>query len=355
MKKNLLALLVCFLSAHSPALSQYADLLNNRDITWVAEYISDFSLNPVKYSFRFFEDNDYIPDNELNIIHLNVLPGEGGLYEEQDMERYFTRKIFKSINDGEFELFEDEALELPVAQDEFRSAMTRVDTVATDADNFNGPGYRIVRNDLSYEEIELFKVRQVFYFNNAEKKFGSRVLAIAPMIQKRDLDGNYIETAPLVWLKIAPPPKIKEKASPLDFSYAFETKMNGNAPELQGFLPKKGRMDFLTLIVNEVARPTHRVLDRRFEPIDPANLQAYVLITDTVTTFDPELYEQKTLILPTNAIKDVERIGFVQHWYYDDRKKQFFNRIVALVPLIGVVDEREIKYLKPLFYMMEDN
>lgn len=169
------------------------------------------------------------------------------------------------------------------------------------------------------------------------------------------MDGNYIETIPLVWLKIENPPRSREKVVPDDFTYVFETKMKGNAPGLQGFVAKKGRMDFLTLIVNEVAKPSHQVLNKNFQPIEPAKLQSFVLSTDTVTTFNPETYEEKTEIIQRNAIKDVERIGFVQQWFYDDRKKMLFNRVVAMTPLLMVKDaEGRFQFTKPLFYLLNE-
>jgi hypothetical protein len=165
--------------------------------------------------------------------------------------------------------------------------------------------------------------------------------------------GDFLEYQPLAWLKIEIPPKNWEKAEPQDFSYVFETKMKNNAPRLSDFAVKKGRMDFLMLIVNEVAKPSHLILDSELEAIDPAKLQGYVLTTDTVTTYDAVTYEEKTEIVQRNAIKDVEQIGFVQQWFFDDRKRLFFNRVTALAPLVAVKDpEGNVQYNKVLFYMM---
>ena len=354
MKEKFFALLTGTLGFLSPALAQYVDLMNDRNISWVAEYTTDFALDPVTYTYRFFEDN-YESKNELNIIELRILPTTSGLYHEQDLERYFGQQIFTAIREGTFALFEDETLETPMPKETLTSRLIKVDTVITDMDDYDGMGYQIVRNDLTYSEIVAFRVRQGFYFNQTEKKFGSRILALAPLLDKKDYDGNFLETVPLVWLKIENPPKNWDKTLSGGFPYSFETKMKGNAPEPPGFVIKKGRMDFLTLIVNEVAKPSHRVFDKYFEPIDPAKLQGYVLSTDTVSTFNPETYEEKIEIIQRNAIKDVERISFVQHWFFDDRKKMLVNRIVAVAPLIAVKDtEGNFQYSKPLFYIMNE-
>lgn len=354
MKEKLLTL-TGILAILCPGLAQYPDLLNDRNISWVAESTADFSFNPVTYTFRFFGESEYEQNNELNVIQLSIPPIVAGLYQEQDLEQYFSKQIFTALREGAYPLFEDEALEIPLPKETLDMRLAKVDTVAYDTDDFNDTGWRIITNDLSSGEIVAFRVRQVYYYDKVAKLFGSRILAMAPLIDKRDESGNYIETMPLVWMKIEHPPKNRDKMSPTEYSYVFETKMKGNAPKLQGFMPKKGRMDFLTFIVNEVAQPSHRIFDHQFIAIDPVNLQGYVLSTDTVSTYNPETSEEKTEIIQRNAIRDVERICFVQQWFYDDRKKLFFNRIVAIAPLRSVKDpEGNVQYRMPLFYMINE-
>lgn len=356
MKEKTFALLTVFISAFSPALAQYADLLGDKNISWVAEYTADFSLNPVTYTFRFFTESEYEPNNDLNIIKLNIEPGNTGLYLPMDMERYFSTQIFKATKNGVFALFDDEALEIPVSQEEYIRRLTKIDTVVTSAsDSFDRVDYMVISNELTAEAIVSFRVRQVFFYNKTEKKFGSRMIALSPLVDVKDSEGNFIETKSLIWIKIENPSKNGDKTIPGDLPYAFETKMIGNAPDFKGFALKKGRMDFLTMIVNEVAKPSRTILDSNFEPINPGLLQGFVQTIDTVTRRDPSTWEETTEIIQRNAIKDVERIGFVQQWFFDDRKKLFSNRVVAVAPLLRVKDaEGFFQYSKPLFYIMNE-
>ena len=181
------------------------------------------------------------------------------------------------------------------------------------------------------------------------------MIALSPLVDVKDSEGNFIETKSLIWIKIENPSKNSDKTIPGDLPYAFETKMIGNAPGFNGFALKKGRMDFLTMIVNEVAKPSRTILDSNFEPINPGLLQGFVQTIDTVTRRDPSTWEETTEIIQRNAIKDVERIGFVQQWFFDDRKKLFSNRVVAVAPLLRVKDaEGFFQYSKPLFYIMNE-
>lgn len=355
--KEKTVVILTFLCFHSfVASAQYDDLLDDRAIGWVAEYTADFSLNPVTYNFRFYDESDYEPDNELNVITLSALPKASGLYQHQDLEQFFSQKIFNAARNGVFALFKDEALEEPLDTVEFALRLIKIDTVYASApESFEQPDFSIVRNDITYDQIVFFRVRQVFFFNKTEKKFGSRLLALAPLVDKKDADGNYLETVPLVWIKFDSPAKNREKMFAEGALYAFETKMQGNAPGYKGFSLKKGRMDFLSLIVDEVARPTRPVFNNNFESIQPASLQGLVQSIDTVTTRDPETREERTEIIQRNAIKDVERISFVQQWFYDDRKKVFFNRVTAIAPVVVVKDrEGNPQFKKPLFYWMNE-
>lgn len=353
MKEKFFAFLPGVFGMLSPTLAQYADLLNDRNISWVAEYTTEFTLSPLNGQSMYY-DIGYEADNELNVMQLSDIPQANGLFKEQQIDRYFSKKMLDAIREDGYLLFEDEQLEIPIAGDKIPEYMIRIDTIAgPDPESYDEPGFVIVQNEISPGDIKSFKVRQVFFYNKTEKIFGSRVLAIAPVIYVYDPDG-ITGTKVMFWVKIELP-KNTLKITPQDVTYAFETKMRGNAPEAQDFVLKKGRIDFLTLIVNEVSKPSHLILNRDFKAIDPAKLQDYVQSTDTVTTYNPETYEEQTRIVQSNAIKDVHQIGFVQHWFFDDRKKLLFNRVVAVAPLINLKDpEGNLQYSKPLFYMMNE-
>lgn len=353
MKEYFFALLTGFFGLLSPTLAQYADLLSDRNISWVAEYTADFTLSPLNAESIYYDSGSDM-DNELNVMQLRDAPQANGLFNQQALEQFFSKQMLDAIGAGNYLLYEDEQLEIPISTDKIAGYLTRVDTVAgPDPETYDDPGYVIVSNKLSPGDVKSFKVRQVFFYNKTEKTFGSRILAMAPVIYVYNPAG-FSGIKILFWVKIETP-KNTLKVMPPDVQYAFETKMKGNAPGAQDFILKKGRMDFLSLIVNEVTRPSHAILNRDFIPIDPAKLQEYVQSTDTITTYNPETFEEQIQIVQSNAIKDVNQIGFVQHWFFDDRKKLLFNRIVAVAPLITVNDpEGNFQYTKPLFYMMNE-
>lgn len=348
MRKNLFALLTGIFATSSVISAQYADLLSDGNISWVGEYTADFTLDPVSCDFDSYGFN-----NDLNVIQLNNSATKGGLYESRYLARYFSQKLTEDIRRGIYTFFEDEQLEVPIPKEKVLERLSAVDTVLTFDPETYEETLTFVPNEISWENMVAFRVRQVFYYNKAEKTFGSRLLAIAPLKSVKESEDSFFDVAKaIIWLKVEPP-KNPDKTTARDVAYAFETKMKGNAPGLQDFVVKKGRLDFLQLIVNEVTKPSHPILNGDFDPIDPAKLPDYVQSTDTVVTYNPTTYEEQIQIVQRNAIKDVMAISFVQHWFYDDSKRLFFNRVVAVAPELAIKDfDGNLRYNKVLFYIM---
>lgn len=349
MKEKIAAPLFALLMFCSALRAQYEDLLNNNNVSWVAEYTADFTLDPFNCDYGAYEFN-----NALNVIQLNNLTTKNGLHESRYLAKLFSQKIFEGIRRGDYLLFMDEQLEIPISLEKMLAQFDAMDTVVTFDPETYEERVLIVRGEMNWESTTSFRVRQVFFYDKSQKTFGSRLLAIAPLAYSKEGEGLFVEEyKTVVWLKIEPPPKNWEKANPKDSEYAFETYMKSNAPRLSDFVLKKGRMDFLSLIVNEVAKPSHPVLDEKLEPIAPEKLQDYVQSVDTVVTFNTETFEERVDIVQRNAIKDVSEICFVQQWMCDFQKKTLFNRVSAVAPVVTSRDETGYpRYSKVLFYMM---
>ncbi len=328
--------------------AQYEDLLNDRNISWVAEHTTDFRLDPGNYNWDSYEIL-----NDVTIMQLSDPPTDFGVSKFQDLDRFFSQKFWGDILENAYAIYEDEQLEMPLAKEKMLQLLTSVDTVTFfDPDTFEEK-VMIVSNEIGYGDIAAFRVRQVFYYDKTKKFFGSRLLAVAPVVQNRNMAVDFLdESQPLFWLKMQPP-KNAEKLTAKDVAYSIQTVMGSIAPGLQDFVPKRGRIDFLQLIVNEVSEPSRPVLDNDFHPIPPASLQGHVIVTDTVVTYTPDTYEERIEIVQRNVIKDVESISFVQQWFFDGAKNLLFNRVVAIAPRIAVKDlEGNIQYNQVLFYMV---
>lgn len=345
MSPKVLISFVCLVST-SLLKAQYDDLLRNSDITWVAENTADFEMNPEN-------ENELYPPrfNYLDVIKFQNSGIENGLYGRKIFaQKYLSQQILKNANNEGFLCYKDSLLSSLMTREEFFSTMTKIDTGYSMCEGGNEP--MIIKNDVSFEQIWGFRIRQVFWYNQKNKTFESRLLAYAPVIDTKDNEGNFAGIRTLFWLKADPnPPKwFKNKR----FNYVFQTKMKDNAPGFEDFKVIKGRFDFKKFFEAEIGSPSHQFLS--WDNYSPANMQAFRVEcfgTDTIVAFHPETYEERISIEHRNCINQIEKVRFVQNWYYDERRNRLYARLVGVAPLAAIRDsEGNFRYYRPLFYQM---
>lgn len=88
----------------------------------------------------------------------------------------------------------------------------------------------------------------------------------------------------------------------------------------------------------------------RLEPEEVANMGATV---DTVTTFDPETYEEQIQIVRNELNpEDVKRYRVKEIWFFDEESSTMQVRILGIAPLIDVKDDNgNFKYEKPMYWV----
>jgi len=87
----------------------------------------------------------------------------------------------------------------------------------------------------------------------------------------------------------------------------------------------------------------------KLEPDEVASIGASV---DTITTFDPETYEEKIEVV-TNELnpEDVKRFRVKEIWFFDEQSSTMKVRILGIAPLIDVMDDNgNFKFEKLVFW-----
>lgn len=93
--------------------------------------------------------------------------------------------------------------------------------------------------------------------------------------------------------------------------------------------------------------------DKFTQPLTPEEVAAKGASVDTVTTFDPETYEEKIKIV-TNEInpEDVKRFRIKEVWFFDKEVSTLQVRILGIAPLLDVKDENgNFLYEQPMFWV----
>ncbi len=337
--------LFLFLLITTPGIlhAQYDDLLRNSKISWVAEYTADFEFNPV---YNDYLDAEY---NLLRVIRLENTRGKSGFFGDLEMSRYFSQVLLDGLNTGQYACFADDQLKQPLTAEQVQ----RLLQPSVARPGFDHPFDTIVMViPVEASAIDLFRARQVIYFDQKKQLFGSRLLAFAPVVNRMDEEGNIAERRPVFWIKCAAG-KEATSTKDRDASYIFQTYMKDNAPSIEQMQVKKGRLNLQAWAAEEVDRPSHACFSYDgFVPLDKTALRELVFSTDTLVTINEDDQAVIDRIVQTNALLQVEKIRFVQDWVFDERRHTLICRVRAAAPLAAVRDDEGVfRYYKPLFYI----
>ena len=337
--------LFLFLLIATPGIlhAQYDDLLRKSRYTWVAEYTADYELNPL------YSETVETEMNLTQVIRLENKGKQNGLFHDLNQKHYLSNALLRGLRAGAFTCYADEHLAQLLSPTQVAKLLMRSDTVVS----FDHPDENIiVLNDIRPEEIDLFRVRQVFYFDRRKKQFGSRLLAVAPLLNKTDNEGKVTGRTPLLWIKIPPKDNCSTSKIARDAAYSVQTFMRGNAPEVEDMKTGKGTLDLKKWTFSEVHKPAHKRLSSdTYDVLGQKAMQSLIYTTDTIIVYDAVDYTETATVVENNAIDRVDKIRFVQNWYYDERRHRFAMQVVAVAPMAAVRDsEGNLRYYKPLFY-----
>lgn len=323
--------------------AQYDDLLRKNRYTWVAEYTTDYELNPL------YSETVESEMNLTQVIRLENEAKQNGLFQDLSQKYYLSDVLLRGLHAGTFTCYADEHLTRLLSQEKVENLLTRPKMHV----DFNHPwDSAIVLNDIRPEEIDLFRVRQVFYFDRRKNQFGARLLAVAPLLNQTDDKGKVTDRTPLLWIKILPKDNCEAGKIARNATYAVQTFMRGNAPDAEDMKTGKGNLDLKKWAFGEVHKPSHKNLSSdTYAVLGQKALQNQIYTTDTVIVYDPVDYAETATVVENNAIDRVEKIRFVQNWYYDERRHRLAMQVVAVAPMAAVRDsEGNLRYYKPLFY-----
>lgn len=321
--------------------AQYTDLLQNSKISWVAEYTTDYELNPA-YNTKL--------ETEANLLELQRLvntQGKNGLFPDSEVNipYYFSQKMHAGLKAGAFQCYADEQLQNPLTQEQVLARFFWKDSVATD-------GF-VSENEYGTEAFVTFRVRQVFFYNQPKRQFCVRILAIAPIPWISDAEGYMIEHAPLLWIKLPALNKKQLRQMPKTANYALQTRTQENSPGADQLASIKGNLNIRDWATAEVTKPSHQCLSvDGFQPLHRDALNALIFTSDTLTTLNEDGQAVIDRIIRQNALDDVEKIRFVQNWYFDEQGLLLHCEVAAIAPMATINAAGGLfQFDKPLFYV----
>lgn len=87
-----------------------------------------------------------------------------------------------------------------LSTDDVLSMLSKTDTVVTFDPETYEEKIQIVRNDINWEDVKRFRIKEVWFFDKNTSTLQVRILGIAPMIDVKDNEGNFRFEKPMFWV-----------------------------------------------------------------------------------------------------------------------------------------------------------
>jgi len=110
--------------------------------------------------------------------------------------------ILKDLaENGDIAVFKDEFFREPMTIDEIDGTLYRIDTTTVfDYDTYEEK-ITVVRNDVNWNDIKQFRIKEVWYFDKELSVLKSRILGISPILDNYDATtGELKYSLPLFWI-----------------------------------------------------------------------------------------------------------------------------------------------------------
>ena len=117
-------------------------------------------------------------------------------------EMPFAKILLDAATNGEITVYstEDDKFTYPLTMDEVGSKMGSTDTLEVfDPDTYE-TSIKVVQNDLNPTDIQRFRIKEVWFFDEESSTMQVRILGIAPLQDVKDENGNFQYENPMFWV-----------------------------------------------------------------------------------------------------------------------------------------------------------
>lgn len=105
------------------------------------------------------------------------------------------------VENGDAKAFVYDTFKEEILPDELANIVSKQDTIVVFNDDTYEEEVKIVSNDINYENINRYRVKEIWYFDEQASQLKVRILGIAPIIDEFDPEtGVFKYTQPLFWI-----------------------------------------------------------------------------------------------------------------------------------------------------------
>lgn len=105
------------------------------------------------------------------------------------------------VENGDAKAFVEDDFKEEILPDEIANIVAKQDTIVVFNDDTYEEEVQIVSNDIDFENINRFRIKEIWYFDEEASQLKVRILGIAPIIDEFDPEtGVYKYSLPLFWI-----------------------------------------------------------------------------------------------------------------------------------------------------------
>jgi gliding motility associated protien GldN len=110
--------------------------------------------------------------------------------------------LSKAALNGEITVYssEDDKFTIPMSQEEVQRTLQQEDTVSVVDVNTMEETIQVVQSELNWEDVKRFRIKEVWWFDKNRGELRQRILGIAPLIEVKNDNGDFLFERPLFWV-----------------------------------------------------------------------------------------------------------------------------------------------------------
>lgn len=119
----------------------------------------------------------------------------------KDEKKPFITVLLDAARGGDITLYHtfDDQFTQPMSSGECSTIGSQVDTVCTfDPDTFEEICLPVI-NEFNPEDVKQYRIKEVYFFDEETSKMDVRILGVAPIIDRYDDNGNFLNSGPMFW------------------------------------------------------------------------------------------------------------------------------------------------------------
>jgi hypothetical protein len=274
----------------------------------------------------------------------------------EDVRVEFIHFLFDQLKNGKAFSDSGSATNTESVLNLIRELFPDADTTVTDPEVY----YKI-----NTTKINKLRFREKWVYDSENFKIEKTVLAVAPLIELADTLGYVYKAEPLFWVQCDTAKALKEvtvlSTNIISDALVYNQLemilyLDSTPADYYCNLKDPSKTEYFDALIKSVIDKKMTAYNFFFNPLEEADMRVLKGYSDTLTDYDENNNEVRTIVEHKVSAKEFGRIKFAERWEYSAYPFIFRKTVMALNPSVIVIDPQYdvVKGFKPLFWTVYD-